>query len=394
MRRYSTIEMCRQREIGLLSLTCDTLTSRYYKHFKRSSSIYNITLGRGGVFSLEFSPSGKMLAAACEQNTVSLYDPNTRKCLHQISDAHNDAVNSICFCDERIFATGSDDCTIALWDARKLGENVMRLAGHTDWVKSLAYDCKTRLLLSSAFDGTIRTWDINKSTYSENELHEIGQKLFTNESGISRMELSHAGDKLIMSCFSQIDHHDEILLVHNLDLEHFSEDLQATENNVDAKNDYRNNLSVINGNYEFTVPPLYIPSFAVHPDGSCLVSRYLTAVYDYTTVHDIQYDSSCKERRLSHYIQESEAGPGFIKDQSFSPDGRVIASPFAHGVRILAFDSECSLWRKDTIIKPLKEVKSLFGHPMPVCCCKFSPTHMLLVTGCLGQKVVFHEPKL
>ena len=100
------------------------------------------------------------------------------------------------------------------------------------------------------------------------------------------------------------------------------------------------------------------------------------------------------ERRLSHYIQESEAGPGFIKDQSFSPDGRVIASPFAHGVRILAFDPGCSQWRRETTVKPLREVKSLFGHPKPVCCCKFSPTHMLLVTGCLGQKVGFHEPKI
>ena len=283
--------MCRQRESGLLSLTRDTLTSRYYKHFKLS---FSIDVERGGVFSLEFSPSGKILVAACEQNTVSLYDPNTRKCLHQMIDAHNDAVNCICFCDKRIFATGSDDSTIALWDARKLGEDVMKLAGHTDWVKSLAYDCKTRLLLSSAFDGTIRTWDINKSTCSNHELDELGWQLFTKESGISRMKLSCAGDKLVISYLNPEEQCDEILLVHNFDLNHFSDDLQASENCPDVKVGYRNNLNVISGKFEYIVLPLYIPSFDVHPDGSCLVSRYLTEKYEYTTVHDIQDNSSCK----------------------------------------------------------------------------------------------------
>ena len=101
------------------------------------------------------------------------------------------------------------------------------------------------------------------------------------------------------------------------------------------------------------------------------------------------------ERRLSHYILESDSGRGFIKEGNFSPDGRVIASPFAHGARLLAFDSDCCSWKKESEVKVLSEVKFLLGHKMPVCCCKFSPNHnMLLATGCLGGKIAFHEPKL
>jgi WD repeat-containing protein 32 len=99
-------------------------------------------------------------------------------------------------------------------------------------------------------------------------------------------------------------------------------------------------------------------------------------------------------RRLSHDIEESDSGRGFIKELSFSHDGRVIASPFAHGARLLAFDSGCSQWRKESEVKTLSEIKFLLGHPMAVCCSKFSPNHMLLATGCLAGRIVLHEPKL
>ena len=37
--------------------------------------------------------------------------------------------------------------------------------------------------------------------------------------------------------------------------------------------------------------------------------------------------------RLTHYLEESNTGPGFIKEVSFSPDGRILCSPFGFGVR-------------------------------------------------------------
>ena len=46
-------------------------------------------------------------------------------------------------------------------------------------------------------------------------------------------------------------------------------------------------------------------------------------------------------QKLTHYLQESNQGRGFIKEVSFSPDGRIIASPFAYGIRLLAFNSDC-----------------------------------------------------
>lgn len=66
------------------------------------------------------------------------------------------------FLDNRLFATCSDDTTIALWDLRKLNSKVCSLHGHASWVKNIEYDTNTRLLVTSGFDGNVITWDTNR----------------------------------------------------------------------------------------------------------------------------------------------------------------------------------------------------------------------------------------
>lgn len=62
-----------------------------------------------------------------------------------------------------MFATCSDDSTVALWDARNLKQKIRSLQGHQNWVKNIEYSSKDKLLLTSGFDGIIFTWDINRS---------------------------------------------------------------------------------------------------------------------------------------------------------------------------------------------------------------------------------------
>ncbi|TRY76891.1 hypothetical protein TCAL_09583 [Tigriopus californicus] len=105
--------------------------------------------------------------------------------------------------------------------------------------------------------------------------------------------------------------------------------------------------------------------------------------------------------RLTHYIQESHTGQGFIKEISFSPDGRVFCSPFGFGVRILAFDPKCQDL-SDTIHevesngpRELHEVGLIKGHHSgSVLSCAFSPTQHILVTGCRNGQIAWHHPAL
>ena len=135
---YSSLQMTRKRELGQIFQN-DTLSSKYYKYIQIKSSWSNdkSSTDHGGIFNLKFSPSGKMLVAACEKATILILDPVSRKLIHRVENAHCDSVNCICFLDERTFASGSDDSNIMLWDARMLREHVTKLEGHTRWVKSV-----------------------------------------------------------------------------------------------------------------------------------------------------------------------------------------------------------------------------------------------------------------
>eukprot|EP00088_Acartia_fossae_P034144 TRINITY_DN35019_c0_g1_i1.p1 TRINITY_DN35019_c0_g1~~TRINITY_DN35019_c0_g1_i1.p1 ORF type:complete len:192 (+),score=40.84 TRINITY_DN35019_c0_g1_i1:29-577(+) len=100
-------------------------------------------------------------------------------------------------------------------------------------------------------------------------------------------------------------------------------------------------------------------------------------------------------KRLTHYIEESNKGKGFIKEQSFSPCGRFIASPFGYGVRLLAFSDKCSDLSQcvpDTSPVKLYEVGSKFSHNEVVLSTAFSPQHWQLVTGCYSGRIAWHQP--
>lgn len=100
--------------------------------------------------------------------------------------------------------------------------------------------------------------------------------------------------------------------------------------------------------------------------------------------------------RLTHYIEEPNVGRGFIKELCFNSDGRLICSPYAHGVRLMMFDRHCSELSTCVQDKPqtLYDVSTSNCHSNCVVSTKFSPTHCLLVSGCLNGKIVWHQPVL
>ena len=106
--------------------------------------------------------------------------------------------------------------------------------------------------------------------------------------------------------------------------------------------------------------------------------------------------------RLTHYIEESNTGKGFIKEQSFSPCGRFLASPFGYGVRLLAFSERGSDLSDCYSSQPqvLHEVGTKLGHndvsDININTCLlvilfhfrlFYQLHFLHITGCSLQDV-------
>ena len=70
------------------------------------------------------------------------------------------------FLDSRTFVSCSDDTTVCVWDVRSLKHNMRTLHGHSNWVKNAEYVHSLGLLVTSGFDGSIYTWDINRRDVS------------------------------------------------------------------------------------------------------------------------------------------------------------------------------------------------------------------------------------
>jgi WD40 repeat protein len=113
----------------------------------------------GSVEAVAFSPDGKLLASAGNDQTIKLWDVATGAELRTLV-GHSFFVLSVAFSpDSRIVASGSYDKTIKLWDVAT-GKELRTLRGHLHGVKSIAFSPDGRLLASGGYDKTIKIWDV------------------------------------------------------------------------------------------------------------------------------------------------------------------------------------------------------------------------------------------
>jgi hypothetical protein len=110
------------------------------------------------IMSVAFSPDGKSLASASQDNSVKLWNVATGK-ERSTLQGHPEPVWSVAFNpDGTILASASDDKTVKLWDVAT-GKQRATLQGHTKEVMSVAYSPDGKTLASASEDKTIRLWD-------------------------------------------------------------------------------------------------------------------------------------------------------------------------------------------------------------------------------------------
>ena len=258
----------------------------------------NTSAEQGSIFNLEFSPNNKYLVAACENRAILLFDPCSQKRIRFIRGAHTDAVNCVTFLDSRTFATCSDDKNISLWDIRNTDKNIFTLRGHTSWVKSINYDKHTKLLVSSAFDDTVRTWDIDNFS----NIDDIKSTRVMKIPYLTRTKLmchNQCNRKLVAATTTGI-----LFVVHNLNFDTLRVDSFETmkklrDTEVDCKDLPVVNLESdinISNRIEFVtefandVDPWCIASIQIHPQRESILSRYTTKGNDnseWSTIHSL-----------------------------------------------------------------------------------------------------------
>ena len=112
------------------------------------------------VNSAQFSPDGKYIVTAFDDNTARVWDAKTGEPVTEPLK-HEDSVNSAQFSpDGKYIVTASYDYTARVWDA-KTGEPVTETLKHEDGVSSAAFSPDGKYIVTASLDKTARVWDAN-----------------------------------------------------------------------------------------------------------------------------------------------------------------------------------------------------------------------------------------
>ncbi|KAG8867194.1 hypothetical protein FRC20_006482 [Serendipita sp. 405] len=111
-----------------------------------------------GVWSLAFSPDGLKLVSGSSDNTIRIWNLQTRS--HMITlEGHTHTVLSVTFSlDNQKVVSGSHDKTVRVWNFKKGEEEQKQIYNSSVW--SVAFSSNSSKIACGCSDGTIHVWDL------------------------------------------------------------------------------------------------------------------------------------------------------------------------------------------------------------------------------------------
>ena len=268
----------------------DEDTQSMIRVFDASSGQQLQNIRRGdGIWDIDISPDGRVIAAPDWDSKVRLYDLHSGALLRELV-GHTGSAFSVAYSpDGGLLASGGFNRGILLWNPHT-GVRVRTLTGHSDAVYAVEFSPDGRVLASSGSqDGTVRLWDALNGS--------LIRTFDTGKAFVTDIDFSPDGRLLAVGADRSV------LLI----------DLQA---GVQVE--------------ELTGHHGQVISVAFHPDGNRLASA----------AGEGDWDILLRDLRDASAIQELDGHRGQVYSLAWSPNGSRLASGSA--------DNTAKLWNPET----------------------------------------------
>ena len=129
------------------------------KDVKEGKAVKNLKGNSGYVWSLAYTPDGKHLVSASDDNTVRVWDTEKGIAVRTLKERDEPVWCVAISADGKYLATGSGDNSIFIWDFPK-GTVVKKLQGHTNIIESVHFSPDGQHLIAGSDDGTCSLWKV------------------------------------------------------------------------------------------------------------------------------------------------------------------------------------------------------------------------------------------
>lgn len=179
----------------IVSCSKDTVIRVWHRD---TLELYRTLRGHEGPVNAVCLEGGKLVSASGDGKMI-LWDIARGERLRTL-EGHDRGLACIEFKDDLIIS-GSNDCKIKVWSATT-GECLTTLVGHDALVRALAFDPRSRRLVSASYDKSVRVWDVGTGKMLRDFKHSHTSHIFDVKFDVSRIVSTSHDQRIVVLDFS------------------------------------------------------------------------------------------------------------------------------------------------------------------------------------------------